>query len=190
MKKANAGLMVASQVANSKAGQKAIATTTEQTAKVGKIIGWTLASILVVGAGFLIYKLIIKPVLSKVEEGSEDRASIKETKLVLGELDDIGIRADLTKNFKQMADAIQSALSGWTEDEEAVYTQIRLINNEAEWESLKAAWGGTDGHRDIKGGWMGGGSYDLTSALVTFLNNDERNVINGIFASKNMRTRI
>jgi hypothetical protein len=190
MKKASAGLMVASQVANSKAGQKAIATTTEQTAKVGKIIGWTFASLLVVGAGFLIYKLIIKPVLNKAEQGGEDRATIKEGELVLKEYDKLGLNVDPTKNYKGMADTIQGALNGWSEDEEAVYSQLRLLSNDAEWEALKIAWAGVDGTRPISGGWMGGGSYSLPQALVTLMNADERNVINGIFASKNMKSRI
>ena len=190
MKKASAGLMVASQVANSKAGQKAISETTEGAVKVGKIIGWTFASLLIVGTGFLLYKFLVKPALNKAEQGGEDRANVKEGELVLKEYDKLGLNVDPTKNYKGIAEAIQGALNGWSEDEEAVYSQMRLLSNDAEWEALKIAWAGVDGTRPISGGWMGGGNYSLTQALITFLDATERNVINSIFASKNMKSRI
>lgn len=190
MKKASAGLMVASQVANSKAGQKAISETTEGAVKIGKIIGWTFASLLIVGTGLLLYKFLVKPALDKAEQGGENRANIKEGELVLKEYDKLGVQVDKTKNFKGMADAIQGALNGWSEDEEAVYSQLRLLSNDAEWEALKITWGGLDGTRPISGGWIGGGEYSLNQALITFLNESERNVINSIFASKNMKSRI
>jgi hypothetical protein len=190
MKKASAGLMVASQVANSKAGQKAIASTTESATKVGKIIGWAFASVLIVGAGLLVYKFLVKPALDKAEQGGEDRANIKEGELVLKEYDKLGLNVDPTKNYKGMADAIQGALNGWSEDEEAVYSQMRLLSNDAEWEALKIAWAGVDGTRPISGGWVGGGNYSLTQALITYLDATERNVVNSIFAGKNMKSRI
>ena len=80
-------------------------------------------------------------------------------------------------------------MNGGTENEDAVYAQVRLISNDAEWEALKIAWGGVDGTRPVSGVFTST-NYTLVGALVTLLNTTERDIINQIFASKNMKTRI
>jgi hypothetical protein len=189
MKKANAGLLVASEVAKTKSGQEAISGTMTSVNRVQSVIGWTITALVLAGGGFLLWRFIIKPAMQKGESDAEKRASIKEGELVLKEYDRLGLRVDPTKNYKGIADAIQSALSGSTEDEEAVYSQIRLISNDAEWEALKIAWAGVDGSRPVEGTFTST-NYSLVGALIGLFNTSERNVVNQIFASKNMKTRI
>lgn len=196
MKKANAGAMVASEVAKTKGGQKIINQTATnlssgmQTAnRIQSVIGWTITALILAGGGFLVWRLVIKPALQKGESDAEKRASVKEGELVLKEYEKLGLNVDPSKNYKGIADAIQSALSGSTEDEEAVYSQIRLISNDAEWEALKIAWAGVDGTRPVEGTFSST-NYSLVGALIALFNTSERNVVNQIFASKNMKTRI
>jgi hypothetical protein len=189
MKKANAGLMVANEVSKTKGGQEAISGTMTSVNRVQSVIGWTITALVLAGGGFLIWRFLIKPAIQKGESDAEKRASIKESELVLKEYDKLGLNVDPTKNYKGIADAIQSALSGTGEDEEAVYSQIRLISNDAEWEALKIAWAGVDGSRPVEGTFTTT-SYSLTGALIGLFNESERNVVNQIFASKNMKSRI
>lgn len=196
MKKASAGLMVAGEVAKTKAGKQALesgasnVSNTMQTAnRVQSVLGWTITAFILAGGGFLLWKLVIKPALDKAESSNEQRADVKEGELVLKEYEKLGLRVDPTKNYKGIADAIQNALSGATEDEEAVYAQIRLISNDAEWEALKIAWAGVDGSRPVQGAFSST-NYTLVGALIDLFNPFERNVVNQIFATKNMKTRI
>jgi hypothetical protein len=196
MKKANAGLMVAGKVANSKAGQKAIdssvsnvSNTMETANRIQSVLGWTITALILAGGGYLIWRLAIKPALDKAETSNEQRADVKEGELVLKEYEKLGLRVDPSKNYKGIADAIQNALSGSSENEEAVYAQIRLISNDAEWEALKIAWAGVDGSRPVEGTFTST-NYTLVGALIGLFNPFERNVVNQIFATKNMNTRI
>jgi hypothetical protein len=189
MKKASAGLMVASEVAKTKQGQEAIGGTLQTANRVQSVLGWTITALIIAGGGFVIWKFLLKPLIDKGETSGEERADIKEEELVLRELERLGIRVDQTKNYKGIADAIYNALNGFTEDEEAVYNQIRLISNDAEWGALKTAWAGVDGSRPISSGFSST-DYTLVGALIGLLSTSERNIINQIFASKNMRTRI
>ena len=106
MKKASAGIMVASEVAKSKAGQKAIETTSSnvnqslQTAnRVQAVIGWTITALVLAGGGYLIWRLLIKPTLDKAESNQENRASVKEAELVLKEYDKLGLKVDPLKDY-------------------------------------------------------------------------------------------
>lgn len=197
MKKANAGLMLASEVAKSKGGQKIIDSTASnvsnsmQTAnRIQSVIGWTITALVLAGGGYLIYRFLIKPSITNKENNGENRASIKEGELVLKEYDKLGLNVDPTKNYKSIADTIQSAMNGWSEDDPKVGEQLMLLSNDAEWEALKIAWGGVDGKRHIDGGWLGGGDYSLTSAITTYLDDPYKRAVNSNFASKNMKTRI
>lgn len=197
MKKASAGLMVASEVAKSKAGQKAIETGSSninqslQTAnRVQSVIGWTITALVLAGGGYLIWRLLIKPTLDKAETNQENRASIKEAELVLKEYDKLGLNVDPLKDYKKIADTIQSAFNGWTEDDEKVAEQLMLISNDAEYEALRIAWGGVDGTRPIKGGLFGGGDYSFTSAIQTYLDDPQKRQVNMNYSSKNMKTRV
>lgn len=197
MKKANAGLMLASEVAKSKGGQKIIDSTASnvsnsmQTAnRIQSVIGWTITALVLAGGGYLIYRFLIKPSITNKENNGENRASIKEGELVLKEYDKLGLNVDPTKNYKSIADTIQSAMNGWSEDDPKVGEQLMLLSNDAEWEALKIAWGGVDGKRHIDGGWIGGGDYSLTSAITTYLDDPYKRAVNSNFASKNMKTRI
>jgi len=192
MKKANAGLMVA----NTKAGKQAIesgasnvSNTMETANRIQSILGWTITALILAGGGYLIWRLAIKPALDKAETSNEQRADVKEGELVLKEYEKLGLRVDPSKNYKGIADAIQNALSGSSENEEAVYAQIRLISNDAEWEALKIAWAGVDGSRPVEGTFTST-NYTLVGALIGLFNPFERNVVNQIFATKNMNTRI
>jgi hypothetical protein len=196
MKKASAGAMVASEVAKTKGGQKIIDSTassvgnTMQTAnRVQSVLGWTITALILAGGGFLIWRLVIKPAIDKAESSGEQRADVKEGELLLKEYDRLGLKVDPLKNYKGIADGISNALNGGTENEDAVYAQVRLISNDAEWEALKIAWGGVDGTRPVSGVFTST-NYTLVGALVTLLNTSERDIINQIFASKNMKTRI
>lgn len=189
MKKANAGLMVASEVAKTKGGQEAISGSMQTANRIQSVLGWTITALILAGGGYLIWRLAIKPALDKAESSNEQRADVKEGELVLKEYEKLGLRVDPTKNYKGIADAIQNALSGSTEDEEAVYAQIRLISNDAEWEALKIAWAGVDGSRPVQGTFSST-NYTLVGALIGLFNPFERNVVNQIFATKNMKTRI
>ena len=196
MKKASAGLMVAGEVAKTKAGQQAIQNTssnvnqTFQTAnRVQSVIGWTITALVLAGGGYLIWRFLVKPTLDKAENAQEDRASIKEAELVLKEYDKLGLKVDPLKDYKRIADAIQEALSGFTEDDDAVARQLMLISNDAEYEALRIAWGGVDGSRPISGGF-GGGSFTLTSAIQKYLDDSNKQQVNMNYASKNMKTRL
>jgi hypothetical protein len=197
MEKANAGLMLASEVAKTKGGKKIIdsgatsVSNTLQTAnRVQAVIGWTITALVLAGGGFLIWRFLIKPSMNNSQNNGENRASIKEGELVLKEYDKLGLNVDPTKNYKSMADTIQSAMNGWSEDDPKVGEQLMLLGNDAEWEALKIAWGGVDGKRHIDGGWIGGGDYSLTSAITTYLDDTYKRAVNSNFASKNMKTRI
>lgn len=197
MKKASAGLMVAGDVAKTKAGQQAIQNTssnvnqTLQTAnRVTSVIGWTITALVIAGGGYLIWRFLVKPTLDKAENAQEDRASMKEAELVLKELEKVGVKADPLKDYKGFADTIQSALSGWTEDDDKVGQILMQIGNDAEWESLRVAWGGVDGTRPISGGLIGGGNYTLLSAIQTYLDDSNKRQVNMNYASKNMKTRV
>lgn len=194
--KANAGVMLASQVAKTKGGKKIIDSTasnvsnTMQTAnRIQSVLGWTITALILAGGGYLIYRFVIKPSLDKSENKGEQRADVKEGELLLKEYDKLGLKVDPLKNYKGIADAIQNALSGATEDEEAVYTQLRNINNDAEWEALKIAWAGTDGSRPVQGVFTST-NYTLVGALIALFSETERGIVNQIFAMKNMKTRI
>jgi hypothetical protein len=189
MKKASAGLMVASEAIKTKQGQEAIGGTLQTANRVQSVLGWTITALILAGGGFVIWKFFLKPLIDKGETSGEERADVKEGELVLKEFDKLGLRVDQTKNYKGIADAIHNALKGYTEDEDAVYAQIRLISNDAEWEALKIAWAGVDGSRPISGGFSSS-DYTLVGALVGLFDTRERNIVNQIFASKNMRTRI
>lgn len=196
MKKANAGLMVASEVAKTKAGKQSLesgasnVSNTMQTAnRIQSVLGWTITALILAGGGFLIWRLVIKPAIDKAESSGEQRADVKEGELLLKEYDRLGLKVDPLKNYKGIADGISNALNGGTENEDAVYAQVRLISNDAEWEALKIAWGGVDGTRPVSGVFTST-NYTLVGALVTLLNSTERDIINQIFASKNMKTRI
>jgi hypothetical protein len=195
MKKASAGLVVG-EIAKTKSGQKAlessassVSNTMETTNRIQSVLGWTITALIVAGGGFLLWKLVVKPAIDKAETSGEQRADIKEGELLLKEYEKLGLNVDPTKNYKGIADAISNALNGGTEDEEAVYAQIRRISNDAEWEALKIAWGGVDGTRPVSGVFTST-NYTLVGALIEHFNTSERNVINQIFASKNMKTRI
>lgn len=201
MKKANAGAMVAVQsigeIAKTKAGQKAIETGTSnlnqtmQTAnRVQSVIGWTITALVLAGGGYLIWRFLIRPTLDKGAENQENRASMKEAELVLKELEKVGVKADPLKDYKLFADQIQSAFNGWTEDDEKIAQILMNISNDAEWESLRVAWGGVDGVRKIEGGWAGGGSYNLASAIQTYLDDAQKRQVNMNYSSKNMKTRV
>jgi hypothetical protein len=189
MKKANAGLMVASEVAKTKGGQEAISGSMQTANRVQSVLGWTITALILAGGGFLIWRLVIKPAIDKAESSGEQRADVKEGELLLKEYDRLGLKVDPLKNYKGIADAISNALNGATENEDAVYAQVRLISNDAEWEALKIAWGGVDGTRPVAGVFTST-NYTLVGALVTLLETSERDIINQIFASKNMKTRI
>jgi hypothetical protein len=189
MKKASAGLVVASEVAKTKGGQEAISGTMQTANRVQSVLGWTITALILAGGGFVIWKFILKPLIDKGEISGEERAAVKEGELVLKEFDKLGLRVDQTKNYKGIADAIHNALKGYTEDEDAVYAQIRLISNDAEWEALEVSWAGTDGSRPISSGFSSS-DYTLVGALIKFFDTRERNIVNQIFASKNMKTRI
>lgn len=197
MKKASAGLMVASEVAKTKGGQKAIdstASTISSTAKnvdrVQSVLGWTITALILAGGGYLIYRFLIKPAIVGAESSGESRATIKEGELVLKEYEKLGLNVDPTKNYKGIADTIQSAFNGWSEDDPKVAEQLMLVGNDAEWEALKIAWGGVDGKRHIDGGWLGGGDYTLTSAITTYLDDINKRGVNANWASKNMKSRV
>ena len=190
MKKAMAGALVASEVAKTKQGQKAIGQSLDTANRTASVIGWTITALVLAGGGYLIWRLLIKPSLDNAERNQEDRASIKEAQLVLGELERVGVKADPLKDYKLIADTIQSALNGWSEDDDKVAQQLMLLNNDAEWESLRVAWGGVDGTRKIEGGLFGGGDYNLASAIQTYLDDSNKQQVNMNFGSKNMRTRI
>lgn len=197
MKKASAGLMVAGEAVKSKAGQQAIQSASSnvnqslQTAnRVQSIIGWTITALVLAGGGYLIWRFLVKPTLDKAENNQENRASIKEAELVLKEYDKLGLNVDQTKDYKRIADTIQSAFNGWTEDDDKVAEQLMIIGNDAEFEALRIAWGGVDGSRPISGGLFGGGSYTLTSAIQTYLDDPNKRQVNMNYSSKNMKTRI
>jgi len=162
MKKANVGLMVASEVAKTKGGQEAISGSTQTANRIQSVIGWTITALILAGGGYLIWRLAIKPALDKAESSNEQRADVKEGELVLKEYEKLGLRVDPTKNYKGIADAIQNALS---------------------------AWAGVDGSRPVQGTFTST-NYTLVGALIDLFNPFERNVVNQIFATKNMKTRI
>lgn len=189
MKKAMAGALIAGEVAKSKAGQKVITQASDTSAKVTKVIGWTIFGLVALGGAFLLYKVISKAI-AKGQDNADERAAIKEGQIVLKELEKQGIKTTPNLNEKDIANAIQAALGGCDEDEEAVYTQMRRLNNDADWAALKTAWGGENGRRMVEGCVFGGTEYPLTEALVTLFNQEERDVINKIFADKGMKSRI
>ena len=190
MKKASAGLMVANEVAKTKGGQEAISGTMQTANRVQSVIGWTITALVLAGGGYLIWRFLVKPTLDKAENAQEDRASIKEAELVLKEYEKLGLNVDQLKDYKRMADAIQEALNGFTEDDDAVANQLMLVSNDAEYEALRIAWGGVDGSRPISGGFLGGGSFTLTSAIQKYLDDSNKRQVNMNYASKNMKTRI
>lgn len=201
MKKANAGLMVAGQavgdIAKTKAGQKAIETTSSnvnqsmQTAnRVQSIVGWTITGLIVLGAGYLVYRFLIKPSLDKAETNQENRAAMKEAELVLKEYDKLGLKVDPLKDMKAIADRISAALNGYTEDDDAIAAALQIISNDAEFEALRAAWGGVDGTRPVEGGMFGGGNFSLTGAIQKYLDDSNKAQVNMNYASKNMKTRV
>jgi hypothetical protein len=189
MKKAMAGAMVAGELAKTPAGQKTISQVGDTTARASKIIGWTFIGLIGIAGAYLLYKVISKAI-SKAQDSADDRAAIKEEQLVLQELDKQGIKPSPNLNEKDIANALQAALGGCSEDEEAVYTQMRRLNNDADWAALKTSWGGENGKRMVAGCLYGGTEYPLTEALVNLMSQGERDVINQIFASKGMKSRI
>jgi len=190
MKKAMAGAaLAAGELAKTPAGQKAISQVGDTTARASKIVGWTFLGLIGLAGAYLLYKVISKAI-SKSQDNADDRAAIKEEQLVLQELDKQGIKPTPNLNEKDIANAIQAAISGCTEDEEAVYTQMRRLNNDADWGALKTAWGGENGRRMVEGCFVGGTEYPLIEALVSLFSQSERDVINQIFASKGMKSRI
>jgi hypothetical protein len=190
MKKAMAGAAIAAgEIAKTKAGQKTISQVGDSTARASKIIGWSIIGLVSIAGAFLLYKVISKAI-QKGKENADERAAVKEEQLVLQELDKEGIKPTPNLNEKDIANAIQAALGGCDEDEEAVYTQMRRLNNDADWAALKTAWGGEDGKRMIADCFYGGTEYPLTEALVNLFSQAERDVINQIFASKGMKSRI
>ena len=201
MKKANAGLMVAGKavgdIAKTKAGQKAIETTSSnvnqsmQTAnRVQSIVGWTITGLIVLGAGYLVYRFLIKPSLDKAETNQENRAAMKEAELVLKEYDKLGLKVDPLKDMKAIADRISAALNGYTEDDDAIAAALQIMGNDAEFEALRAAWGGVDGTRPVTGGMFGGGNFSLTAAIQKYLDDDNKAQVNMNYDSKNMKTRV
>lgn len=189
MKKASAGLIVASKVAESEQGKQTMNNTLQTANRVQSILGWTITALIFAGGAYILWRFVVKPAIDKGETKGEERADVKEGELLLKEYEQLGLRVDPTKNYKGIADAIHNALKGYTEDEDAVYAQIRLISNDAEWEALKIAWAGVDGSRPISGGFSST-DYTLVGALIGLFDTRERNIVNMIFASKNMRTRI
>jgi hypothetical protein len=190
MKKAMAGAaLAAGEVIKTPAGQKVISQVGDSTARASRIIGWTFIGLIGITGAYLLYKVISKAI-SKSQDNADDRAATKEEQLVLQELDKQGIKPTPNLNEKDIANAIQAALSGCTEDEEAVYTQMRRLNNDADWGALKTAWGGENGRRMVAGCAFGGTEYPLTEALVNLMSQGERDVINQIWASKGMKSRI
>jgi hypothetical protein len=81
-------------------------------------------------------------------------------------------------------------MNGWTEDDEKIAQILMNISNDAEWESLRVAWGGVDGTRKIEGGWSGGGTYNLASAIQTYLDDAQKRQVNMNYSSKNMKIRV
>jgi hypothetical protein len=190
MKKAMAGAAIAAgEVIKTPAGQKVISQVGDSTARASKIIGWTFIGLVGITGAYLLYKVISKAI-QKGQENADERAAIKEEQQVLSGLDKEGVKVTQSLNFKDMANAIQAALGGCTEDEEAVYTQMRRLNNDADWGALKTAWGGENGKRLVPDCLYGGTEYPLVEALVSLFSQSERDVINQIFASKGMKSRL
>jgi len=190
MKKAMAGAAIAAgEVIKTPAGQKVISQVGDSTAKASRIIGWTFIGLVGIAGAYLLYKVISKAI-QKGQENADDRAEVKEETLVLGELEKQGIKVTPTLNPHSMANAIQAAISGCTEDEDAVYTQLRLLNNDADWGALITAWGGENGKRLVADCLYGGTEYPLKEALVKLFSSSEREIVNQIFAQKGMKTRL
>ena len=190
MKKAMAGAaLAAGELAKTPAGQKAISQGLDTTAKVSRIVGWTFVGLFGLAGAYLLYRVISKAI-QKGQENADDRAAIKEETLVLDYLDKQGIKPTQGINFHDMANTIQEALGGCTEDEESVYTQMRRLNNDADWGALKTAWGGENGKRLIKDCLYGGTDYSLVEGLTNLFSQGERDAINQTFQSKGMQTRI
>ena len=69
-------------------------------------------------------------------------------------------------------------MNGWSEDDDKVAQQLMLLNNDAEWESLRVAWGGVDGTRKIEGGLFGGGGgCDFIGDIKGLINGIETPVV-------------
>ena len=181
--------LAAGELAKTPAGQKAISQGLDTTSKVSRIVGWTFVGLFGLAGAYLLYKVISKAI-SKSQDNADDRAATKEEQLVLQELDKQGIKPSPNLNEKDIANAIQAALGGCTEDEEAVYTQMRRLNNDADWGALKTAWGGENGKRLIKDCLYGGTDYSLVEGLTNLFSQGERDAINQTFQSKGMQTRI
>jgi hypothetical protein len=81
-------------------------------------------------------------------------------------------------------------MNGATEDDDKIAQQLMIIGNDAEWESLRTAWGGVDGTRKIEGFLLGGGNYTLSSAIQTYLDDSNKQQVNMNYSSKGMKTRI
>lgn len=142
-------------------------------------------TIIVVGGvlivGYVGYKLVKTSVdfLKNVRDQAQEKQELEN-------LADAGMKPTLSdSDINSMVSGIQTALSGWSEDEEAVKTQIRRVQNKADWLKLTTAWN----VRDICNGFGACSKYDLVGALQYYMP-EEIPSINGDFSSRGVNVQI
>lgn len=131
--------------------------------------------------GYVGYKLVKTSVdfLKNVRDQAQEKQELEN-------LADAGMTPTLSdSDINSMVSGIQTALSGWSEDEEAVKTQIRRVQNKADWLKLTTAWN----VRDICSGIGSCSKYDLVGALQYYMPEEIPN-INGDFSSRGINVQI
>ena len=142
-------------------------------------------TIIVVGSiatlGFVVYKswsgikTYVQSILGKTDEKKE-----------LGDLASQGVKPTLTDTENNgMISSIVNALSGWTEDEQAVKSQLKKIQNKADYLKFNLNWG----VQKICDGVGLCDTYDFPSALQEFIPEEIQN-INIDFSSRGVGVTI
>lgn len=142
-------------------------------------------TLIVVGSlaivGYLGYKMV-KGSLDFIK-GLRDQNQEKQE---LENLADAGVSPTLSDgDINVMVNSIQTSLSGYSEDEEAVKSQLKRIQNKADWLKLNTAWN----VQEITDGWGFGDKYDLVSAIYKFMPEEVSN-INTDFSSRGTNVTI
>ena len=119
---------------------------------------------------------------AREEEEEKEKEDIEQTQ---NELEQSNLTYSKSQ-YNDFADTIYTALqSGFTEDEEAIYTVFKRLKNNDDFKQLKLSYGsrliGLYGFRV---------SMNLTKSIRSLLNDDECKHINYIMSNRGLTTRI
>lgn len=145
--------------------------------------------LLLIGAGVGVYFLI--KALNGFRANFGERQEVQNASDELNKLNENPSTRQKLSSYQalQIANAIHTAMDGWGTNEEAIYTNLRLLKNNADWLAITKAYGSREidsGRGNISPNMTG----TLTQCLQEELDSNERKKVNEILKIRNIRFRV